>query len=522
MSQSPKAGEQPPPEITFGDLVRVGWRKLREMRSVFQLLVLIAIGALLCTVIPQKEPVEAYFERYGTFLGNIIVRLGLDHVHTSAWFLVLLGLLLLSLVACSGRLWREGLMRWRLPEADAAAARATGAGAVKALTALGPTEAAAKLDGALRRHGYRTAALGDGGSPRVVVAYRHRFSAWGQTLAHYAVFAIALGAVMGSIPGLSLDETREIAEGHEYAGEQGDLPFAIHVDRFYINHDPASGSVQNYYSEVRLLAGGQEVARGTISVNHPLRYHGYFISQSSWGLAAAVVQVTVGGKTETLALPLERVACPGMDGPVSVWGVRQDEPAVFTADGHTAVVGGGFYADARRDKGEVHGSDSEYPGQPAIQLTVVGRLPRKEKPAGPAAGMPPHTMQELGWLLAGETRPIEGGEVTFVGLTKTTGLGLRKDVGLPLVWVGFIASMVGLALIFYFPLQRWVLAVAADGSGRTAVSLASYGRASELSEDQPALWADLLAAVGGTADERSQAETRAKQSGPSGKGAARG
>ena len=78
--------EQPPPEITFGAVLRAGWKKLREMRTVFQLLVIIAIAALICAVVPQNEDPQTYYTRYGSFVANVVVRLGLDHVHSTAWF----------------------------------------------------------------------------------------------------------------------------------------------------------------------------------------------------------------------------------------------------------------------------------------------------------------------------------------------------------------------------------------------------------------------------------------------------
>lgn len=479
-------------EITFGDIGQMFWRKLREMRTVFQLLVVIAIAALVCTVVPQNQEAPYYYDRYGRFLANLVVRLGLDHVHTTVWFLGLLGVLLLSLGACSGRLWQQAATCWAMPLAD----RLRTAGckpAVNATASVAPEEAVRAAQALARRSGYHTRLETGEQQTAVLYLWKYRLSAWGQALAHYAVFLIALGSVLGALPLLSLDKNVDIAEGKAYQGE--DLPFAIHVDRFWIEHNKAQGSVDNYYTQARLMSGDKELTRATISVNHPLKYRGYFISQSSWGLGEAQLEVTRNGKTEKIAFPLARGGCPDM-GAESIWGVPQDDAAAYVADGKAALVATAFHADAKREQGEVVGTGSEYPGQPALSLMLISGMPG-HKPAAVAEGKAPHGMQEVGWLFPGETRKLSIGEVKFVGITTSTGLGLRKDAGLPLVWIGFIASMVGLVMIFYFPLQRYVISVQAAGRARCAVGMSAFGGGKAARVADSALWTQLLTKLDG-------------------------
>jgi cytochrome c biogenesis protein ResB len=504
--------DRPPPEITFGDLVRSGWKKLKEMRTVFQLLVVIAAAALISAVLPQNEDPQMYYQRYGRFLANIIVRLGLDHVHSTTWFLLLLGLLLLSLAACSGRLWREAALRWRPPTGEAADKRLSAA-ALKAISPTAPEDSATAATAALKKHGYRVQPVPSQGNKRVLYAQKHRLSAWGQALAHYSVFLIALGSVMGGIHGLSLDQNITIMEGDTFRSEDGSIPFGIKVNGFKIVQDPANGAVKNYYSDVALVDGDKEVLRGELSVNHPLRYRGYFISQSDWGLGEAKLEITRGGKTEQYTFPLQRGACPEMGGDQmsqSTWGVPQENAALFLPGGDAALVATSFFADARRENGKVVQGDPEYPGTPAINLTYVSGIPG-HKPQGPAAGAPKHGMKELGWLLPGETAKIDGGVVKFVGISKSTGLGVRKDFGLPLVWLGFIASMIGLVMIFYFPLQRSILAFEAAGGGKSTITMSRYSRRGDLADDGDELWRDVVAQTGAKAASAPAGRTKQKE-----------
>jgi hypothetical protein len=55
--------------------------------------------------------------------------------------------------------------------------------------------------------------------------------------------------------------------------------------------------------------------------------------------------------------------------------------------------------------------------------------------------------------------------------------------------------MVGLALIFYVPLQRSLVQCEPRGAGRVTIRMSPYGRAYEATQDD--VWADLLAAVNG-------------------------
>ena len=496
MSEAPPPpGEHPAPEITFADIVRLFWKKLREMRTVFQLLFFIAAGALLCALVPQNlEPAE-YYQRYGRFLGNIITRLGISHVHTAPWFLLLIAILMLSLVACSGRLWKEASVRWRLPDAAGAQQRLKSP-TQAAQSSLAPPDTMAAVAATARRHGYRSFAVATEGQRQVVYLCKHRWSAWGQALAHYAVFLIAIGSLMGSAPGLSVDQQVDIQEGDTYHADDGSLPFDIRVDKFNIARQADAEAVENYYSDVVLLAQGKELARAQISVNRPLRYQGYFVSQSSWSLGEAHIEATVNGKTTPLAFPLARAGGPEM-GEESSWGVPQESIVAQVPDGHAAFVATGFFADSIEQNGKIVGRESEYPGRPALNLTFVSGLPGSKAAPGSAMGHRPHGLQDIGWFCPGQALPLPGGgSVKFIGITQVTGLGIRKDNGLPLVWAGFIACMIGLSLIFYVPLRRSLLMCEPRGSGRTTIGMSTYGRATDLAVDD--LWTDLLQAVQGT------------------------
>jgi hypothetical protein len=351
------------------------WGKLRQMRTAFVLLCLIAAGALIGTVLPQGLPPEEYASRYGAFAGGLVVRLGLGHVHSAVWFLLLIALLLLSLAACSGRLWREARARWRGPGAEAAMQRLQSP-THTTRSPLAPEQACAALAAVAGRHGLRHVPLAADGAPQVLYLVRHRASAWGQMLAHYAVFLIALGALLGSLPRLSLDRQVMVPEGDTYHADDGALPFDVRVDGFRVLRQPGTDEVQNYVSQVVLLADGRELTRGEVSVNHPLRCRGVFISQVSWTLGEARVSVSRAGRTTPLAFPLARNADPAG----GVWGVPRESWAAALPGERAALVATGFYADSADENGAGWSRCSSFP-------TARGRSappqPRRDRLAAP-------------------------------------------------------------------------------------------------------------------------------------------
>ena len=82
---------------------------LSDLRVAIVLLLVIAACSGIGTAIPQGEPASFYLERYdtspwlGVVDGRSVLRLQLDHLYTSQWFLLLLAWLGLALLLCSIR-----------------------------------------------------------------------------------------------------------------------------------------------------------------------------------------------------------------------------------------------------------------------------------------------------------------------------------------------------------------------------------------------------------------------------------
>lgn len=98
------------------------WRQLTSMRVALLLLLLLSLGAIPGSLIPQSgidETKVADFRKAHTFLAPVYDRLGLFHVYSSVWFSAIYILLFVSLIGCIiPRTWQFiGQLRGRPPGA---------------------------------------------------------------------------------------------------------------------------------------------------------------------------------------------------------------------------------------------------------------------------------------------------------------------------------------------------------------------------------------------------------------------
>jgi len=308
------------PQSTFRILLRF----LGSMNLAITLLVAIAIAAVIGTVVQQNQPYPDYVFKFGPFWFEVFKALDLFNVYSSAWFLTILGFLVLSTSACVYRHlpailrdvndYREHSQRnalLRLPhkyEFENTLDRQTNLAIMTPL---------------LRQHRYRFR-LREDQTGLLLAAKKGNGGRLGYIFSHVAIIVICIGGLIdGNLPlkiaewrGKIAVETRRIPASEIPAistlsednasfranvdiaeGGQADLafidykdgyllqklPFIIHVEDFRIEHY-ASGQPKSFESDLAISdADLSQTLRQTISVNHPLTYKGYTIYQNSFG-----------------------------------------------------------------------------------------------------------------------------------------------------------------------------------------------------------------------------------------------
>jgi cytochrome c biogenesis protein len=195
------------------------------------------------------------------------------------------------------------------------------------------------------------------------------------------------------------------------------------LDDFSIQRDPA-GRPEQFTSKLRLLPPGEAANAGapleaTISVNHPLRHKGITLYQADWALVAVNLQI---GRSPVLQLPLQAFPQLGEQ----IWGlVLPTRP-----DGSQPVL---------VSLGSEQGPAQVFNGEGQLLAQII--------PGGPA-------VEVLGLPLRIES------------VLAASGILLKKDPGVPLVYSGFAISLVGGALSLIATRQLWAIAEGEGPQGR--------------------------------------------------------
>lgn len=304
--------------LSFG---RALFDLLSSMRFAIGLLVVLAIAAVIGTVLKQNEPYVNYRIEFGDFWFRFFEPLGLFDVYHASWFLLLLLFLVISISLC---IWRHlpGMLR------DLKSFRENASHNSLRLMAH-HAEADRELDAVQARQylaaqGFRFRER-EADGVRVIAAKKGAGQRLGYFFAHAAIVVICIGGLLdGNLPlklreltGSKVAETRDLPQsqvppqsrlpmdnlafrGNVTLPEGGtgdviflnsgqgyfvqDLPFALRLKRFHVEHY-STGQPKRFASDVDVLdrKSGQVLKSATIEVNKPLVYDGVAIYQASFG-----------------------------------------------------------------------------------------------------------------------------------------------------------------------------------------------------------------------------------------------
>ena len=392
----------------------IAW--ISDLRLAIGLLIVIAIASGLGTLVPQKESSALYHRVYdaepwlGLLNGDRILALQLDHVYSSSWFLGLLAWLGLSLILCSvRRQWPalQAALRWIDYSSPRQLSKLTLAETLSSSDADGQLQ---ELQQLLRQRGWQVQPQGHRLAARRGVSGRV-----GPLLVHAGLVVLMVGAAWGSLAGQRLERFLSPGNVLELLNSRGQSQVSVTLEDFGINRDPA-GRPEQFHSRLKLLPGGEDSPSGDaevreISVNHPLRYQGMTVYQADWALAAIQVQL---GRSPVLELPLQSFPQLGEQ----VWGIV-------------------------------------LPTRPDGSNPVLLALSSEEGPITVYSA----EAEILGTLVpGGSAEEIAGIPLRIAGVVPASGLLLKRDPGVPLVYAGFAIALAGGALSLIATRQLWAIA----------------------------------------------------------------
>jgi cytochrome c biogenesis protein len=408
------------------------WDFFASVKLSFALLLALAATSVAGTLLPQKEAAGVYLEGYGELWGRVILGLGLNDAYHAPWFYLLMVLLAANLVICS--LNRLG-STLRIVRKDPAAEAARRRPPAHSFTVAGPLEAAAeKARRALGRWGPVHQAPADDGGLRIF-AQKGRWSRFGVYGVHLSVLVIFAGGMVGNLWGfagfLVLNQGETAASITLEGGRPYELGFAVRLDEFTVSYYD-SGQPSEYRSEVTFLEDGRPAKEASLIVNDPAEFRGIDFYQSSYGTNPRSVTVDFRRGEESQPVTLQP----------RVWNQLPGGGRAGLADFREEVRMGGMYRGP---------------------LARIVYQPEGGEPVGLTAFRAGAPMPQRG--------PV-GFEIVDFETVPYSGLQVKYDPGVWLIWVGCTLMVLGFLVTFYASHRKvWVGLAPAEG-GRVRVEVA--------------------------------------------------
>ncbi|MEA5477222.1 cytochrome c biogenesis protein [Pseudanabaena galeata UHCC 0370] len=393
---------------------------LANLKVAIALLLAIAVFSILGTVIEQGQTIDFYRENYpehpalfGFLSYKVILAIGLEHVYGSWWFLALLILFGTSLTACTFNRQLPILKaskRWfyyTKPQSFVKLPLAT--------EIIGGN--LNDLAQSLQSKNYKVYQADDR-----LYARKGLIGRIGPIVVHASMLLVLIGSIWGSLTGFIAQEmvpsgetfqVKNITEAGAWSANQVPKDWSVRVNRFWIDYTP-KGSIDQFYSDLSVLdRDGKEVNRETIHVNKPLKYKGVSFYQANWDIHA--IRFTFNN-SPILQLPVSKLE--SQNGGRQVWGTWIPTKPDLSA-GITLIT-------------------------PDLQGTFL-------------------IYDEKGNLLTtirtNQSAEVNGVTFTLKEAIGSTGLQIKADPGIPIVYAGFGLLMLGVIMSYVSHSQVWALQV---------------------------------------------------------------
>jgi cytochrome c biogenesis protein len=404
---------------------------LASVRLTLFLFGALAITSILGTLIPQAATPEQLLKQYGPKLNALIELLDLADMYHSWWFQVLLVLLAVNLIVCSLRRLPKTLKVLRAGKDYLGASRIQKMhhNAEISFSSV-PAETRSRVSPVLDRR-FSSCLWREQNGTWQAVAEKGRFGRLGVYLVHASVLIILTGALVGSLFGfrgfVTIGEN-EVVDHVRLRGTGTILPldFEIRCDKFHVEFYE-TGAPKEFRSEVSILEQGEIVEQAAIRVNDPFTYQSVTFYQSTYGTepSGIVLQFRdlATGYTRNLEVPYRE--------PVTIPGSR-DRVVVMDFAENVGNLG------------------------PAFHVAVA-----------PENGEPAST-----WIVVDEPE-FHGNRIGTLGISVLeylksfyTGLQVKKDPGVWVIYLGFVLMLVSMIIALYVSHRRvWlVLKPAASGT----------------------------------------------------------
>jgi cytochrome c biogenesis protein len=424
--------------------VRKIWQTLGAIKTGVVLLILVVIISAAGTLILQRPATEAdeMQRAYSPHVLRLLDGLGLTDVFHAWWFVLLLSLVSLSIIAASVQRFPNA---WRFFSRPYKSTDETFRNALPhhALIPIKDEEQALSVaERVLQEAGLRPEHIVRENSFSLF-GERNRFSELAVYIVHASLLLIFLGGIVDALYGwrafVTLTRGQQSSEVQAQNGSKRDLRFAVRCDGAG-QENYADGTPKRWWSDLVILENGQAVVRKQIVVNDPLVYRGIRFYQASYGKT---------GKIDKLVL----TATPRDGKAPKDIAIALDETLPLDPD--TTVRLAEFIPDYVVRDGQIYARSTDLEN-PAAHLVVESRK------TGKAVNF---WLPAIPGFAQNESSPysFEGKDLQMAYFT---GLEVSHEPGQWSVWAGVLMMGFGLAVVFYFAHMRVWAAPVRDARGQ--------------------------------------------------------
>jgi cytochrome c biogenesis protein len=391
-------------------------KNLANLQFAIGILLSIAIVSIVGSTVEQDRPINFYQTSYPSNISKLILQFGLDHVFHTYWFMLLLFLFGTSLLCCTFLQQLpivKSAQKFRFLKSENTYKRL----AFNTKTRSFPS---GSIVHSLQDKNYRV--FQSNGSLYANKGILGRIS---PIVVHFSMVTILIGTMLASTSGFVAQEfipETEIFYIQNVINNNANnyVPQTLgRVNDFWIAYKPDQ-SIKQFYTDFSILDNnGKELKRETIYVNHPLRYKGLTFYQTDWDVLGIRVKFDNSGIYQIpIIKPTKNIWLS--------WIPDQVETAFLS--GYTAL------------NPTIRGTTSIY--------NNLGKFIGES---------------ELDELIT------SGKKLKLCDFITATGIQIKSDPGLPLIYVGFFFLLVSIVTSYLSYSQIWFTQGVSDSliGGRT-------------------------------------------------------
>ena len=259
-----------------------------DLRFTISILLIIACSSIIGTIIEQDQSIETYKLNYpltnkilGFISWDTILKFGLDHIYKTWWFLTLILIFGTSLLTCTFLQQLPALKIARRCQFFRTTDQFGRLKMCKQLKTINLNQLLFKI----KENQYSIYQ-----QKHIVYCYKGLIGRIAPLIVHFSMILVLFGSIIGALGGFKAQEIVPKTELFHIQNilSNGQLSLipktSARVNDFWITYNKQT-MVNQFYSDISFLNNhGVEINRQTIFVNSPASYHGSNYYQTDWNL----------------------------------------------------------------------------------------------------------------------------------------------------------------------------------------------------------------------------------------------